>query len=448
MNPQKLKSDVLAQIAEQGIPASYDPWQAVKNHVRKSNTQHSSYTFAPRKTIPLVILGAGILLLTIGFYFFTPPGQVVAQNFFAFFNRADSDQILLENTPAQPTIASTQALNALLTTSAYPDPASVDSADPSDTPGWDISLTSAEELAQFKAIVPADLPDGYQLETVAYDDQNDAILQIYAYTPYQAGEMFVLTQQRTRPTDLVGNSADIETFEIDGTSVESVTGGWWPTSDENMAAWTPLEPERTFRWKQGDDYLTLRYFVGDSFSPAYLDEEAMYAQIQVILGGLQELPQSPNLNQLRDEEEIETVSGKDFLIPTLIPSGFTFTRGVYEPENQRAVLIYSLTATAQTSPGTQIVIFEVLRPLAAEDFDPAKEYKDYPPEALQFITINGNPAVLVQGRLTDSVYDPANGMSLAWQTETLMVTLHFWPADPAADSLSRADLIALTQSMQ
>ena len=92
-----LKRQVIHHLAEQGIPANYDPWNAVKMRLEGIKVSPKTmrqpridalWTFKLNKHF----IGAMLFILSVAIVFFlTPQGQVTAKNLFELFRKGDSN---------------------------------------------------------------------------------------------------------------------------------------------------------------------------------------------------------------------------------------------------------------------------------------------------------------------------------------------------------------------
>jgi hypothetical protein len=315
----------------------------------------------------------------------TPPGRAWAQTLLRFFVRAESN---------------TQPM----------------STPPSPEPLWGLSIDKAEELAGFEVRVPACVPPGYSLKTVIYNPNNGAVIQLYEFSPRQAGEMFALIQSPTPPNDLIGSDATVETLDVGGTTVEYVSGMWFSGIGSATEQWISEQPVHTFIWQEEDFYFTLQFLLNETFSPAYLSEQDMLTEIEVVMGLRTSWPEAVNLNNLPSYDAVEKAAGFDILTPSALPEGFVFSYGVYEPENQRVVLIHR---REDGSSEDSLVIFELA------GATPADSWAGFPAGAVETVSIGAATGTFVRGAVVDGAYDPGFGLSVAWQIDGLYIQVRF-----------------------
>jgi len=439
MNEQEFKHRLLHHLAETRVPARDHPWDAVEKrlHARRQ----------ARRTLRLAFAAGCVLAGVI--FFLTPLGQAAAQSILSLFTRAESDvrPVPTDQQSAalvpSPTPVPTQmvALQAITPGSTFwtPTPAPTRESNGS---LWGLTLSEAAALAQFEPLAPAEVLAGYSLADVVYNPDPATVTQIYKFTPYQAGEMFILSQRAALPDDAVGQSAEVETFWVGDVLVETVRGGWFAPAGAAVEQWENDIPVHAYRWQQNGYTFTLDFWVGDTFSPAYLTAVDRQAQIEVLLGARAALPERMNLNNLESIEAVRAVSEQPVLAPTLLPEGFIFGHGVYE--TGRVVLIYEPAAGTRYSGNASLTIFETpLNPGAAP-----LTYDNYPPGAVETVAIGPYSGTLVRGQMMDNVFDPDAGASLVWQTETLNINLWVRYSSTYAARLAPEDLITLAESME
>lgn len=457
-----LKRQVIHHLAEQGVPADYNPWEEVKgqlesNQAGRKTMRHSGID-APLN-LSLKVRFAGVLtmllVLLVGTVFFlTPQGQVTANNLFQLFRRAESNVLPL------PTGLPTESI--LPTSTPFPTQIIGLQSVPTEEPGvfftptpkekteqgtitYGLTISEAEELAQFAIRAPNSLPSGYRLSEVTFDSQTRAVQQIYKYFPYQSGEMFVLSQEPSQPTDSVGQNAQIDQIQVGDITVEAVNGSWFSAAGSNQEEWINNAPVHTFRWQQDGFTFTLQFLVGDTFSSAYLSKDDMQAVVETVIGTLSAFPESMNLNNLASVEEVEQAAGFQLLAPTLLPEGFALERAVYEPENKRAVFIYRPKDTAGSMNHPSLIIFEILKD---GDTLPAIYPEELPPEAIEQVTIDTASGTLVRGAVVDGTYDPNFGLSLHWETDNLSITINYSGTSSHPAQLEKADMIEIAEGLQ
>lgn len=458
----KMKRQVIHHLAEQGVPANYDPWQAVRMRLEKNQASQRT-TQQVRRNIPVrlnlnnrfAIALAILLVLGVATVFFlTPQGQVTAKNLFQFFSKADSnllplpaglptEQILPTKTSVSTQVISLQPVSTEESPALYTPTAQGIMEQGILTQG--LSIAEAQELARFAIRTPKSLPSGYRLADVWFDSKTRAVQQLYKYFPYQSGELFILTQELSQPTETIGQSAEIKQIKIGDVLVEVVTGSWFSADGSNQLEWINDASDHTFRWQQDGFTFTVQFMIGDTFSPAYLTEDDMQAVVEILIGKRSELPTKIDLNNLKSVEEVEQVAGFQLLVPTILPEGFVLERVVYEPENHRSVLIYRPKDTGDTMNYPSLTIFEILK---GDDTPPATYPEDFPLGAIEQVKIGEFLGTLQRGAVVDGKYDPSSALSLYWETNNLSITINYWSSTSHPARLEKVDMIRIAEGFQ
>ncbi len=396
----------------------------------------------------LFVLLAGMV------FFMTPQGQVTAKYLVQLFRKAGSDFLPLpaglptEPIPPTRTPAPTQfvGLQPISTgeSGSFITPTPKTKTE-NGTITFGLTISEAKDLAQFVIREPNSLPSGYQLAEVTFDSQTRLVQQIYKYFPTQSGEMFVLSQQPSQPTDSIGQSAEIVQIQVGNITVEAVTGSWFSTVGSNQEEWMNNAPVHTFRWQQEGYTFTLQFLVGDTFSPAYLSGEDMQAVVELVIGTRSALIDKVNLNDLAGFEEVEQAAGFKLLAPSLLPEGFVLDQAVYEPENKRAVFIYRPDDTGGNMNHPSLVIYEIPHD---KTVPPTAFQEELPPEAIERVAIGLVTGILRSGSMVDGIYDPGAGLSLHWETNDLSITINYFSSSSHPAQLEKADLIKIAEGLQ
>lgn len=406
---------------------------------------------APRR-FAWAAVGVTLVLLGVGLVALTPQGRSLAHSMLVFFGyRASDTQPLPSGQPSEPvpptrTPAPIQVLGLQTVPAAQPTQPAPTPATTASNGEWlyGVTLEAANQLMGDPVVVPASLPTGYSLESLNVSPSTGEVQQIFKYAPYQSGEIFVLSRQPAAQLEMVGASAAVEQLQIGGVLVEYVQGIWFAAPGAASEQWDSAAEVHTFRWQSGEYAYSLFFGLNETFSPAYLTESQMLALVEVLLGARAALPVALNLNNLESIAALEQAAGFDILAPALIPEGFVFERGVYEPENQRVILLYTPAANSRYTSGTRLVIFEL--PLAAAGTPAGVE--GFPPEAVASVTVNGFPGTLVRGALVDGQYDPDFGLSLRWSTSSLFINMRFTSSQGLPVEISPEDFLQIGISLE
>jgi hypothetical protein len=255
--------------------------------------------------------------------------------------------------------------------------------------------------------------------------------------------MFIVRQSPTNVLIDIGQTATVEQIQVGDKQVEYVEGMWFAEQGAAREAWDINTPIHTYRWEDGGIYFTLQFFVGDTFSPAYLSRQDMLVMVEVVMNLRTVLPDKVNLNYLTSYDAAKEAAGFDILTPSVLPEGFIFSHAVYEPENERVVLLYRPEDGSRYSSGVSLVIFEIPIDIGTAPVSP----DGFPAEAIENVSIGDWSGTIIRGAVVDGIYNPDFGWSLHWETNVLRVTLNYYGYDYPAQ-LDQAGLLAIAESMR
>jgi hypothetical protein len=292
MNEKLLKQQILNHLAEQAIPADYDPWEAMQSRLLSQYPERKSLgpisgspTILSMRGLKLAMLAAVLLILLTGaVYLSTPEGQVTAKALLGLFTNTSTNTIPLP--PGVPT----EGIRPTLTPGGPPRHFGPPTPWPSQEAGnvvYGLTLADAEKLAQFKIRVPGSIPDGFRLDDISYDRQSHAVEQLYDLIA-RNGPSFLLEQSPTPASQPIGPDAAIHQYRVGDTLVEWVDGGWFVYVGSDHQEWEPELDTRTFRWMQDGYYFTM-WFQGMTHDYGYQDDgrltmAEMQALIEVVMG--------------------------------------------------------------------------------------------------------------------------------------------------------------------
>ena len=463
MDDKLLKYKILNTLAEQGIPANYDPWKAVQKRFEGNrSSQDKPVQFfvetGEKSRSRIRLAGMAVLLLIIfacGIYLTTPQGRAMAQGILQFFLNAESNTLSLptgqptEFIPPTRTVVPTRKIglqkanpeDTAVGGSGFVTPTPISTSEYK-TSFTGLTLAEAESLAKYKVSVPDSLPSGYTLEDVSYNQQTQSVQQVSKFNPYHSGEMFILDQELSLSIDTIGQNAEVNHIRVGTTVVEWVNGSWFASPGAVQEEWDLNAPIHTFRWQQGDFYFTLQFWINDSFSPAYLSVEDMQALIEIIIGTRATFPEKLDLNNLTSVEEAERATGFNILEPSILPEGYRFSHAAYEPEGKRVVLIYQPEISSRASSGANLVVFETIKATPQAPLS----WEGFPPQAVEQVVLGTIPATFVRGAIVDGLYDPEFGLALIWDSGELYITLRFHYSSSYPVRLEKADMITIGES--
>ena len=456
---EKLLRQTLNQIADQAVPADYDPRPIVRRKFESRQSlrhrQAKSEIHHPR--LRLAAITTMVVLLAAVIFFLTPQGRGFAQQAMRFFTHAESDTLPLPTgQPSEPphptrTPAATQMAELTSVTPAAEAPAA--DSYPTDTPApqgtvgepvWNLTIEQAQELAGFEVVVPVSLPPGYRLDNVIFNPNTGEVAQFYEFHPYSAGEMFILGQRLSPPSEVIGQSATVEQLTLGGIPVEYVKGGWFGAPGSSVETWHADAMFHTYHWQAGEFYFSLVFMFdeSDTWSPAYWTRDGMLAMIEIVMGVRSEFPEQLNYNNLTSIEQAEAAAGFDILAPAVLPEGFVFTRAVFEPDSGRVLLFYQPEAGSFAVSGVQLLIIE------SQDTDQPLSWEGYPDSAVVAVQVGSNPATFVRGAVLDGVYDPEASVSLAWSTAALSIHMRYTARPDYPIRLDLEEMLAIAESME
>ncbi len=445
-NSEALK-EVLDQIALDAVPGGYSPWPLIRDKIeRRQPARRSMLAVWPKRLAPGLL---AILLIVVALLGGTPQGRALAENAFSFFKRALSDVQPLS--AAGPTEA---AINTRTPASTFiPEIVPFNPADnptdglqtPTSSPEIHtggmlngLSLEAVQSLAGYPLRVPSQLPEGYRFVSANLDQETQAVNQIYQFFPYQAGEMIVINQAPLEhspvATELVGQSATILPFSLGETVGEYVEGTWLNQYGTTQQEWYNHAPPYTFAWQDELYRYTVRFFVGDDFSPAYLTRQQMMDFLEVYFGAKSGLTDGINLNYLTDLTQAEDLAGFHILFPQAIPGGFEFSHAVYEPQNKRLILKFVPVAADRETGGVSLVILEMPAAALTEENN-----CDVSAGNTQAVSIIGAAGCLSMTGDTSA--------SLHWRSDDVEISLLYQSSTSNPVRLGEAQLLEIARSM-
>jgi hypothetical protein len=398
-----------------------------------------------------------VVMVAAVIFFLTPQGRGFAQQAMRFFTHAKSDTLPLPTgQPSEPphptrTPAATRMAELTAVTPAGQAPA-VESY-PTDTPApqgtageavWNLTIEQAQALAGFEVVVPVSLPSGYRLDNVIFNPGTGEVAQFYEFYPYSAGEMFILGQRLSPPSEVIGQSATVEQLTLGDTPVEYVEGGWFGAPGSGAETWQADSIFHTFRWQAGEFYFSLVFMFdeSDTWSPAYWTRDGMRAMIEIVMGVRSAFPEQVNYNNLSSIAQAEAAAGFDLLAPAVLPEGFVFTRAVFEPDSGRVLLFYQPETGSFATSGVQLLIIE------SQDTDQSLSWEGYPDGAVVPVQVGGHPATFVRGDVLDGVYDAEASVSLAWSTATLTIHMRYTARPDYPIRMELEEMLAIAESME
>lgn len=165
-------------------------------------------------------------------------------------------------------------------------------ADPTPTPIPDpdsepeMSVAEAEALTSFAVKELTNLPDGYALSSVHYDEERDKVTFLYLNDAYKG---IVLHQEPAETAEpwTIGADAVIEPVTVGDVSGEYVRGAWqWgePATEGSIGStemiWQSDDPHQQLRWTQDGIVYTLSTTVGQDLGLTQADLIALAESVK------------------------------------------------------------------------------------------------------------------------------------------------------------------------
>ena len=440
--------DILAQIAREDVPEDYHAWPIIENKFgQMSRSFRSGPLFLKKQQDgfhfgkPLTALIA-LAFLAVLLFWLTPPGRAFAGQVFTFFQNAFSDHrpaqsddfepLALTRTP-RPAIEA--GIKEFDPTRDGPQAFFTPTAQPRVAAGsvfFGISLADAQNLVDYQVRIPADLPAGYQFVLASVDQTTRAVSQTYKFFPVEAGELFTITQTplENAATEPVGQSASIEQFTLGDDLVEYVEGSWLHKYGDTQEEWQNAGPPYRFAWKDTAFRYDIGLFVDDVFRGGYLSRADMLDFIEVFFGIKPSLNSTVKLNYLTDLSIAETYTGWKILFPKTIPAGMFFSHAIYEPENDRVVLLFRLQDISLATSGVGMNVIEIHA--GSGDSTP---------------TCEDQPTVQLDGRMACLSTDEQGNLSLTWKAGLITINLQIFSTNSATLKMDVEDLILIANSL-
>ncbi|MEA4907471.1 MAG: hypothetical protein GYA17_02635 [Chloroflexi bacterium] len=229
---------VLANLAEEQVPAGTDLWPAIRvrfetSQWRLAQSEDSMQTTTARtRRLRLVSVFLSALLLVGILVAVTPQGRAFAQSVLQFFTRAPADSLPVQDWQRTPAVNDSTA------------------ADPADINAAELPVDVVEGQAGFDVLEPAWLPPSLTFAGATLEAEHSIVRIFYRYEdtnglvlreePYQLSEDCELC-------GLVGDSAVVEEVSLGQATAEYVEGVWNLTDDGPV--WVSDPYLKTMRWQ-------------------------------------------------------------------------------------------------------------------------------------------------------------------------------------------------------
>lgn len=353
MNRQRLQS-VFKNLAEQKAPAAkIDLWPAVQSSIQMSQPPQTTGvlmkqqdTKLRRRLNPAFILLAVTLIGVV--FIAVPQGRVLAQQFFRFFNRGESNvmpgptsvpDVWVEQTPgvAAPTLTPQPEAHSL---------AFEEMCGSLNAPRC--SIETIRQSVAFPVYALAELPDGVVFSG-ATGDPNQVYL-VYSL-PDTSGTLIILEQpfsgSEALPAWEVGADAEIQTMKIGAIPAEYVKGSYDGSSEPPV--WNSDTGLHSLRWLDKGILFDLQWMENEPrTSPA--DMAALAATLTdgpvgdngtpVIQDQFE--PEAVDFHEIYPLSlaEAEEQAGFTLLSPAILPQSLTFVGAKYDEERKVVELFY------------------------------------------------------------------------------------------------------------
>ena len=438
------------------------PWKLADHPVMKQKQQ--------RYGIAISIVA---ILVIISVFLTTPAGNVLAQEILSFFARSEG------NVKPVPTEYMTEPLPTHTPEPPYGlalVPVEVDDfvSQPPILPApRGIHLDEAESLVGFDLFEPSKLPRDYALTKVEFDNKNKTVRMEFKSPQAGSGEFFAITQSKGLEPIEVGASAEVENIQIGNSIAQFVQGGWFTPLDSTVATWTGEGGPSILRWEAEGISVEILFMLNDSFLPAYITRDEMIDLAEVLeqcpssnseaCDGdrviINRLPVPPNdtdwMEAYRSVAEVEALSEFDILVPGLLPEGIPFSHVRFNANFQTAWIESGDWANDLTHiSGPNLRIFQSVLTQQNETYP-----ENYPPEAIEAVSINGYAGKLYRGSLTwpnaatgeptpAPIWNPESGIVwVTWTTDTMNYSIRFDPGYMGGERLSPQNLLLIAESL-
>lgn len=449
----------LKQLAAQRVPGT-NLWPAINARLdaRPKATRTKQLSRFAVATVTALLLVAAALAVT-------PWGQAVAESLLKFFVPGDeiyplSPEEIATAQASVPTIAPTFAAQLVTVEAAPPtaaalapsDGCEIDSMSPTVSYCGTVSL--AEAIVGFEAKEPPAPPFGLTFVHASADSELHKIALVY--TCSNGGCQFFISQskgpQPVSEWDKVPPEA-VEPVKVNGLDGEYVAGGFVLKPGATEVTWEPSNGTQRLRWQEGEYQFEIAMGGNPEGNGQTVDKAALIALAESLATSNTTTVVTASSDQA-SVEAAEAQAGFTIKQLTVLPSGFRFNSVRYVPEAQGAWLVYDY----EGDTGTAAIQLWTTRTADAPGDSLAN---DFPPEALQTVEVNGYPAEYAEGRLNLTlngigpgtptpaptwVYD--RNRTLAWSDGELRYTLFFFVSEWYGGELSKADMIAMAESLQ
>jgi hypothetical protein len=323
------------------------------------------------------------------------------------------------------------------------------------------AMRQAAAAAGFTPWQFATLPGELPLTQVDYSPEQIALR-------YGSDMERVTLLQATQPfADEKGNAGSslpagaIQSVMVAGQPGEYVRGQFMAEPGQAEATWNPDAPVARLRWKNGETWLQI----------TALGKQAIQLpqQLVTLAGQLtgdpawvlssqkpEDLTEPDVLGYYTSIAELETATGVAVREPGLLPAGLPFSHARYEPITGTVMFFYGTFAPDKMRMTGPVLIINQTPRLQNES-----QPSDYfPSQAIQAVTINGQPGQFVTGMMETSMAELGQPTSapvwkadggachLQWRTDDWTFTIFFDPGYQRGERLTMQEMLKIAESLR
>ncbi|HWQ84631.1 MAG TPA: hypothetical protein VN363_08700 [Anaerolineales bacterium] len=323
------------------------------------------------------------------------------------------------------------------------------------TADFNCQLSQAAAAAGFTPWLLSTPPSGFSFQGSDY--RPGLTILSYSNGAQQLSVLQSTTQASLLQSDAIWSSAPvsaIQAVDVAGSPGEMIQG-----MPDSPSTWDPEAAVERLRWENGDYWFQIIATGGlapvqtpDLITIAsQLTPDESLAQL-----GRQPTPAPPSdwAEAYTTVAEVESMAGFDVLEPSVLPEGLSFSHARYLPDPGVVMLFYgSFASDLMHSTGPLLRIHQQML-INSESAIP----EDYPPEAIEFVTIHGFPGILRTGSLHTKAAVPGGPtpapnwsddgtLSLSWETDKMQIYINFSPTSNGK-RITREDLLRIAESLQ
>ena len=450
MNSNQLKRQVIHHLAERGVPANTNPWEALKPRIDKNqkllNTNQRPDSARPGKWPQNLGYAKYVILFMLVLAFILFAGsrdRALARSLLRFFAPASHD-LAVESLP-KPSSMPTSVDMIFIQPSSISPTRSVSTDLPGCSDQFDrkCSLQQAQTLVDFQLMRFSDLPNrfvykGTSVEvgrvSTMYGCSSDCLLWL---EQAKAG-----TLPATPAT--VGSSASIETVAWKDIQGEYVEGSYYGKD----GGWNSRDGVSMLRWQQGDTVYTISVVQSQTSTEGsiiIMKDDLIRLASSMTTDLLQTQPLNPL--DLASISDARILAGFDIVEPESLPEGYDFSFATYEAQTHFVCLNYAYHGASYPS------LFIRQSPSAA-----LTKLNGYPgsnlhTELVVLAGADGNAQLVTGFAAPNGACDTDQnifraGQALLWQTNGMNFEIYAeFPVPFSNAGLEQNELIHLAESM-